>query len=113
MTGFTIAETLEKKYKKATPQFLQAVQESLKYIFDNKQKALNIFKKEFNALNQPEKTFNDYLTVWNKNLKVNKKDWTQSLRFWKTLYPRLLHEINPFLLKNKKIKIFNKQIKKI
>ncbi|MCX6778281.1 MAG: asparagine synthase-related protein [Candidatus Micrarchaeota archaeon] len=100
-TGFTISQTLEKRYRSELPKFLQAVHDSMAYISKNKAEALKIFKAEF-ELEQPEKTFEDYLSVWERSLKIRKADWDTALYFWRTLYPRLLHDINPFFLEKKK-----------
>jgi len=98
-TGFTISQMLEGHYKKLLPSFLQAVNESLDFIHKNKDKALNMFKKEFKNLNQPEKTFNDYLLYWNKNVNLIDGDFNASLKTWQSVYPDLLHDINPFVIK--------------
>jgi len=99
-SGFTVAGTLEEKYRKELPKFLQALLESMNFIKVNPEKALSEFKKEF-SLKQPKKTFKEYSGLWSSDLKINKIDLDNSLHYWRKLYPGLLHKINPFFLKQK------------
>lgn len=100
-TGFTIATVLADKYKECLPKFLQAVQDSLKYIRENKDESLERFKKMFgdDGLN---KTFDFYLSIWSVDLKLNQSDWDYALNAWRTLYPHLLKNINPFFMEKRK-----------
>lgn len=100
-SGFAIAQTLETRYRKLVPKFLQAVHDALEEIIKNPERSLKVFKKEFN-LSQPEKTFNAYLGAWNRGLKVKQADWDKALHVWRKLYPHLLHDINPFFIAKRK-----------
>ena len=95
-TGFTIANTLEPKYKKALKSFIIAVRESVRYIYKNKDEAYKKFIKLFPELKEPEKVFVEYLRVWSTNLKTEKDDYNNAHKSWRFNYPELLKNYQPY-----------------
>ena len=91
MTGILISPTIEEKSREKIPSFLKAIRESLEYIYKNKSEAYQFFKKEFPNLEQPKKTFDYYLSVWNKDLKINKNDLKKNLTIWKKIHPQIFN----------------------
>ena len=101
-SGFTVANILDQDYRKKLKSFISAVRESSRRIRKNRKEALEVFKKLFPELKQPEKTFEDYLKVWSTTVKVENEDYKTSYNIWKYNYPGLLKNYLPYY------KIFSK-----
>ncbi len=90
LSGFTIADNLDKKYLENIESYLAAVKEAIKDIRNQPAQSLESFTKEFPGLTNHKHLFDYLLTLWTDSLKVHKSGLNKSRHVWKTVYPWLL-----------------------
>lgn len=95
-SGFTIANTLEPKYRHALKSFLVSVREATRYMVKNKAEAYKKFVKFFPELKNPRMVFDYYLKIWSTTTKVDQEDYTAAHKMWKQNYPDLLTQYLPY-----------------
>jgi len=111
-TWLYIADNLDEKYKELITDFLILLRESLSEIKNNKEKAIEILKKEFPNLIDPVKTFEDVFNLWNIKLDINQIALKNSSRIWRQSYPELFKDQPHFLEETKEVKIIKLLISK-
>lgn len=95
-SGFSIATTLEQKYRPAVKSFVAAMRESLRAIRHDPEDARRFFVRFFPEMRNAEKAFDHYLSLWSPKLTVSDQGYFAARKMWKSNYPELLQEYLPY-----------------
>ncbi|GHV25753.1 hypothetical protein FACS1894176_05060 [Bacteroidia bacterium] len=82
-TGLTTTNITSNEGKITNKGFINAIQESLRYIRKNKEKALSDFSMMFSSIKNPEILFEWYVSCWKEHLVPDEYDTRKSYEIWK------------------------------
>lgn len=95
-SGFTIANTLEPRYRRLLRPFIASVHEATRFILKNRKNAFTLFTDMFPDLKNPQEIFDMYIVLWSHTIRVEPQDYSEAHKVWKDLYPKLLTSYKPY-----------------